>query len=424
MLWPFRAIGSLFSYKLNSDDQASTQLVWIIALTFSAFVAWAYFSEIDRVVSAQAQAYPFAKLQTVEHFEGGRIEKIWVKQGDLVDNGDLLITLSPIQTSGDLAIQTDKLAELSIRQLRLQAEYANEPTFVVPELLREQAPDIVSQERTLFLERQKQSAAILERKLAEYRTAQSKLEAARIGLRTSEQEFQATELLYQRGLEPELSFIKAERKMSEAILAKDTAFQELAQAEASIDEYRRDFQTEILDELASVRRELTAARADLRVAADKADRSELRAPNRGVVNNVLVSTVGGTVKPGEPVVEIVPEDSKILVEAKIKPADIGFIELGQEALVKITAYDYSVFGSLRGFVDVIAADTTRDEETGEQFYKVNIALAQTFIDANDRQLEIIPGMQAQVDVIVGQRNALDYLLSPLIRVKQESLRER
>ena len=200
--------------------------------------------------------------------------------------------------------------------------------------------------------------------------------------------------------------------------------QELLRAQSTMDALIREQQTEILKELSDVRSKLTSARENIRVAADKADRSELRAPVTGVVNSVLVSTIGGTIKPGEAVVEIVPEGSEIVVEALVSPADIGFIEIGQEALIKITAYDFSVFGSLKGMVDVIAADTTTDEETGQQFYKVRLSFLEAYLDAKGRQLKIIPGMEAQVDIVVGKRSALDYVLSPLLRVTQESLREK
>lgn len=230
-------------------------------------------------------------------------------------------------------------------------------------------------------------------------------------------------LLFEKGLEPELSFIKAEKSHAEAISSLETARQEVIRSQSAVDATLRDYQTTILQELSEVRSNLTAARENIRVAADKADRSELRAPSAGIVNNVLVSTVGGTVKPGETVVEIVPEGSQIFIEANIAPADIGFIELGQATLIKLTAYDYSVFGSLSGQVTVIAADTTT-EESGEQFYKVSVQPLTKYLDSNSRELQVIPGMEAQVDIIVGKRSVLDYLLSPLLRVTQESLREK
>ncbi len=419
----FLFIRALFSYEMQDRDRPDTHLMWVIFLSFVAFSGWAYFSEIDRVVTANATAYPYAKLQTVEHFEGGRVDKILVQKGDEVGKGDLLITLSPIQTLGELTIQTDQVAELSVKQSRLLAEYENIASFEVNKNFLEAHPEIVAQERAIFRERVRQRKVEMEAKVAEVDSAKAKLSAAQAGLRASDEEFKTMKLLFEKGLEPELSFIKAEKSHAEAISSLETARQEVIRSQSAVDATLRDYQTTILQELSEVRSNLTAARENIRVAADKADRSELRAPSAGIVNNVLVSTVGGTVKPGETVVEIVPEGSQIFIEANIAPADIGFIELGQATLIKLTAYDYSVFGSLSGQVTVIAADTTT-EESGEQFYKVSVQPLTKYLDSNGRELQVIPGMEAQVDIIVGKRSVLDYLLSPLLRVTQESLREK
>ena len=423
LLAPIFWLINFFSYKVEKKDQLSSQLLYVILLSFGAFIGWAYWAEIDRVVTAQAKAYPYAKLQTVEHFEGGRVETIHVKQGDEVERGQLLITLSPLQTMGDLAIKTDQLAEYSIRQARLVAEYESKPSFVIESDLKRDHPEIVDQERALFRERKRQRVVEIESKSAEIRSVKVKLDASEIGRKTAEKEFETMQLLYRRGLEAELSLIQSEKAFSDAISVVETTRQELLKAESDLDRIIRDQQTEILNELADVRSQLAAVKQNIRIAADKVDRSELRAPVDGVVNNVLVSTLGGTVRPGETVVEIVPDGSQIVVEALVLPADIGFIRLGQEALVKITAYDFSVFGALAGEVSVMAADTTQ-EESGEKFYKVTVALLEQFKDSNGHELPIIPGMEAQVDVVVGKRSAMDYLLSPLVRVTQESLREK
>ncbi|MEK9877112.1 MAG: HlyD family type I secretion periplasmic adaptor subunit [Betaproteobacteria bacterium] len=419
----FSFIKALFSYDIKERDRPDTHLMWVIVLTFIAVATWAYYSEIDRVVTANAKAYPYAKLQTVEHFEGGRVDKILVQKGDSVEKGDLLITLSPIQTLGELTIQTDLVAELTVKQSRLMAEYQNAPKFTVDAIFTKSHSEIMAQEQAIFRERNRQRKVAIEAKVAEMESAKSKLGAAEAGLRASDEEFRTMKLLFEKGLEPELSFVKAERSHAEAVSALETSRQEVIRSQSAVDATLRDYQTQILKELSEVRSNLTAARENIRVAADKADRSELRAPSSGIVNNVLVSTVGGTVKPGETVVEIVPEGSQIFIEANIAPADIGFIEPGQAALIKLTAYDYSVFGSLSGRVTVIAADTTT-EDSGEQFYKVSLQPLTKYLDGKGRELQVIPGMEAQVDVIVGKRSVLDYLLSPLLRVTQDSLREK
>lgn len=424
ILLPFKFVFSFFSYEVREGDRVLYHLIWIITFSFLAFIIWAYNSKIERVVSATAQAYPYSKLQTVEHFEGGRVEQIHVSQGDKVSKGQLLLTLSPIQTSGELTIQTDQLADLTVRQSRLLAEYENKDGFAVSDGIRASHPEIVTQEEAYFRERKRQRQNQLETKMAEVNSAKSKLNAAEIGLITATKEYQTMELLFTRGLEPELSLIQSRKSLADAESMKETSRQDWLRSKSVVDSAIREQQTEILKELSEVRSKLTTARENILVAADKADRSEIRAPVSGIVNNVLVSTIGGSVKPGEPIIEIVPEGSEIIVEALVAPADIGFVELGQEALIKITAYDFSVFGSLKGQVDVIAADTTTDEETGQQFYKITVSFLEQYLDPQGRELEIIPGMEAQVDIVVGTRSAMEYILSPLLRVTQESLREK
>lgn len=424
-LWRLlKSVYSLFSYDIDHKDRVSYHLVWVVFIGFSAFLAWAYVSEIERVITAMGKAYPYSKLQTVEHYEGGRVDQILVSTGQSVEKNQLLVTLSPIQTAGELNIKADQLAELSIRQSRLLAEYENRPEFQVPTKLADDYPEILEQELAYFRERKRQRRVQLSSKASEVDSAKAKLGAAKVGFSTAEREFETMESLFKQGLEPELSLVQSQKSLAEAVSALETSKQEFFRAESGVDALIREQQTQILKELSEVRGQLTSARENIRMAADKADRMELRAPVAGVVNNVTVSTIGGTVKPGETVVEIVPEGSEIVVEARVTPADIGFVEVGQAALIKVTAYDYSVFGSLDGRVNVIASDTTTDEDTGEKFYKISVSFDEEFQDENGRRLDIIPGMEAQVDVIVGTRSVMDYVLSPLMRATQESLREK
>lgn len=417
-------VWSLFTYDIDDRDQVSGQLIWVVFLAFSAFLIWAYFSSVERVITATGKAFPLKKLQTVEHFEGGRIETIHVGTGDAVSGGDLLITLSPIQSFGELSVARDAVAELTIRQARLLAEFENLSSLKVTDAMRRQHPEIVEQEVVVFNERRRQRLVELESKASEVESTKSKVRAAEAGFSASAQELETMRLLYAEGLEAELSLIQAERSHAKATAELESAKQERIRADAAVESVIRESQTSILTELSDVRANLTRAKQDMRVVADRAERSEIRAPVSGVVNNLLVSTIGGTVKAGEPVAEIVPAGSGIAIEAQIKPSDIGFVELGQSALVKISAYDFSIFGALPAEVDVVGADTRTREDTGEQFYTATILLNQNFVTDTGRSLKIIPGMEAQVDIIVGERTVLDYLLSPLVRMSNESMREK
>jgi adhesin transport system membrane fusion protein len=420
-VWFF--IKELFSYDADNRERLSTQLLVIVSGLFVIFLGWAAVAEFDQVVSAEAKVYPFSRLQTIEHFEGGRVNKIHVKQGDEVKESDLLISLSPIQTQSDLNVQKDNVASLGIRLARLTAEYDQRSDFVVSPAIIAQYRAVYDNELALFLERRRQRAAEIRAKKAEIEAAHSKVVAAEFSLESASQELEVMRQLVSKGLEPKLSLIRSEKFFTDARAQLASSQQDLLRAKAALDTTIQESQTNILGELAKVRSDFTAARESIVVVADKADRSEVRAPISGVVNRVLVSTEGGTVKPGETIVEIVPQDSTIVVEATINPADIGFIQVGQSALVKLTAYDFSIFGALDGAVSVITADTITDEK-GNQFYLVKVDLQTPYLKSGGRVLRIIPGMTAQVDIVTGKRTALEYVFSPIAKVFKESLREK
>jgi adhesin transport system membrane fusion protein len=416
-------VKELFSYDIENREKASTQLLMSVALIFFVTVIWSYFAEFDQVISANAKVYPFSRLQSVEHYEGGRIEKILVKSGDRVKAGDLLVTLSPIQTKGDFNIQRDNFTTLTIKQARLQAEYDDESSFQINKKLKATSGLVYEQELSLFYDRTNQHKFEIQSRKSEIESARARQSAATIGQTSSAEELETMRQLVARGLEPRLSLLRAEKSFADANSQLAVSNQDVLRSQAALESTIKERKAAILNELSKIRSDLTSSKENVLLAADRSDRSELRSPLEGTVNRVLVSTEGGTVKPGEPVVEIVPDGSTIVVEASIQPSDIGFIKVGQPTLVKITAYDFSIFGALDGVVTVVAADSITDEK-GNQFYLVKIDLPENYIKSKHQNLKIIPGMVAQVDVVVGKRTALQYVFSPLTKVFQESFREK
>lgn len=414
---------ALFDYKVDDRERVSSQLLYATTGIFAVFLLWAYVVELDQVVTAQAKIFPFSRLQSVEHYEGGRVEKIHVRQGDIVKEGDLLVSLSPLQTKGDLNVQRDSFVRLSVRSQRLRAEVERSPRLVLDPALRAESPEVVAQEEELFKKRVGRRASELSGKRSQVLAAESRVRAAEVGAKASDVEMAATVQLVNRGLEPSLSLARAQKGNADSRAALEGARQDYIRLQSEYNAMAEEQMAEVMSEWTKAQSDLVAARESLLVAADRADRSEMRAPINGVVNRVLISTEGGTVKPGESVVEIVPADSTIVVEANVQPADIGFIGVGQTGLVKITAYDFSVFGALEGEVQVITADTITDE-AGNQFYVVKLALKNSYLETSQRKLRIIPGMQAQVDIVVGKRSALEYVFSPITKAFKESLREK
>lgn len=416
-------LNKFFSYKIDPEVKGESRLLRTIGLIAIVFLGWAWFSELDRVVTSTGTTYPVSKLQSVEHFEGGRVEKILVREGDLVGLGQTLITLSPIQAVGEFTVQKETLAELSIRQKRLEAEYNKIEKFDPPRELREVAPETYQQELELFRQRRSVFNSELSKLESEAGEALFELKAKKAILDVSQKELDLSNELFKSGLESEIANAQARKQYLTTQADYKGSENRLERARKAKVQYEQTYNTEILGQLADVRTALIDARQKILMAADRADRLEVRSPISGKVNNLEVSTIGSTVKPGETIAEIVPLGSEIAVEVHVAPADIGFVQPNQEVLVKFTAYDFSIFGALRGVVSVVPGDTILMEDGSTRVYRVLISIPQNFTAKDGRDLSLLPGLDVQADIIVGKRSVLDYLISPLNRTLKESFRE-
>ena len=284
------------------------------------------------------------------------------------------------------------------------------------------SPELVKNELMLMAARQMKLESTLNSFESQLRQRKSELVGAKRTLTLVAEEHDVVKKLVERGLEPKLEAVRAEKTYVEALARVESilgAIDEINDRKAvSMQENRSD----VLSELAKARSEFSQIEQMMPFAADKADRSTIRSPITGVVNRVLVSTVNGVLKAGEPVVEIVPGDTKLVLEAKIKPADIGFIIQGQRSLIKLSTFDYSIFGSLNGRVDVVGSDSVPNEK-GETFYfvKVEMVSQQT---STGRSLQLIPGMTAQVDIVTGKRSIISYISSPITKTLNSAFTEK
>lgn len=415
---------------------ASNLLLWGIAAFFALFLLWAWLTELDRTVRGVGRVIPSSQLQIVSNLEGGIVEQIMVRTGQQVKAGGVLMRLSPIQSGAELGSGQATAYALFAKIARLEAEIAGrEPVFPA-------APDPQSQgqieiERALHRSRMAdlyslQSAgrarvAQSQDALSEARSAQ----AARISARDSAaQQLAAIRPLVERGIEPRISLIQAESQASVAAseaagaasaVARGAAT--VAEAQATLNRASQEWRSRAGEELAAARAELDARRSTLPALADRARRTTVRAPLDGRVNRVLVMTVGGSVAPGAPLVELVPSEKSLLVEAMVLPKDIASIRIGQHSKVDITAYDPAVYGSLEGNVVSISPDATVDERTGESHYFVRVRTKQDGIRHNGKMLPIGPGMTATVNLIGDRRTVLNYILTPITRIKDQAFRE-
>ncbi len=415
---------------------ASLWLLWFVAGLFAVLFGWAAIAEIDTVTRADGRVIPSAKLQVIQNLEGGIVLEILAKPGQRVNAGDKLVALSPVQHDAEKQSRFQQVIALQARAARLNAQISGtKPAFSADVVAH--AADVMAAETAAWRSKQAEQQAQLgmleaqlDQKQRELQEAQITLGSARQGLTLGREERATVAVMVERGLEPRLELVRLDRALAEQQARADIAPVTIERLRGALAELgaRRDamvgqFKSEALAELNRTMADLNATQQAMPALADKVARTEIRAPMKGVVNRVFVATLGGIVKPGDAILEIVPGDDQLVVEALVLPKDIGFTKLGQHANVKITAFDYAIFGSMSGTVVHISADAVPNEK-GEAFYQVRIETRTPVIEAIDKKLSIIPGMQAQVDILTGKRTVLQFLSKPLLALKDNAFRER
>ena len=410
--------------------------IWSL-IAFVAFcLLWAHFAVVDEVTRGDGKAIPSSRLQKIQNLEGGIVAELFVREGQIVEAGDPLLRLDDTRFASNVGeTEADRLA-LQLRVERLSAEVqGREPQFNA-ELL-DKAAGQADNELQLFASRRQQlvdEVAGLEEQLVqrqqELREFVSKQGQFRNSLNLLRQEIQMSEPLVAQGAISQVEVLRLKRSEVEArgqleatTLAIPRAEAAIKEVERKVDETRGRFRSEALAQLNEARTELSKIQSTGKALEDRVNRTLVTSPVRGIVKQLLVNTIGGVIQPGSDLVEIVPLDEKLLVEARIRPQDIAFLHPGQEAMVKFTAYDYTIYGGLKAELEQIGADTVTDEE-GNSFYAIKLRTERSHLGSEENPLLIIPGMVASVDIITGKKSVLNYLLKPIIRARAEALRER
>lgn len=387
------------SSYLDGADEAdvlrATRVVWICALMLGCFLLWAAFFQVVEVSSGTGKVVPSSREQVIQSLEGGIITEMNVSEGSRVERGDILAQLDPIKTQSNVGESEAKYRAALASVSRLQAEVSGKP-LVFAESLKAW-PELTRAETELYQTRQrglKETLAGIEQSLKLVRS-----------------ELTITENLAKAGASSRVEVIRLNRQRSEL---------ELKASEA-----RSDYMVQARQDLAKASAEADSLAEVVRGRADSLTRLTLRSPVRGIVKDIEVTTIGGVIPPNGKLMQIVPQDDQLLIEARIAPRDIAFIHPDQVAKVKITAYDYSIYGSLDGKVVTISPDTIQDEFKPEVFYyRVFIRTgADVLYNKAGKPFAIVPGMVATVDIRTGEKTILDYLIKPLNRAK-EALRER
>lgn len=421
-----------------SPRQASNLLLWGVVAFVLVFFLWAAFAELERTVRGTGRIIPSSQLQIISNPEGGVVDRILVRPGQMVRAGDQLMTLDPTQRGSEFGSGSATLAALDVKIARLEAEVTGrEPAY--PATQDASADEQIRIERALHAARMADLTSLLgaaqsritqaSRSVAE---AQATYEA-RISARDARiDEVRVLRPLVERGIEPRLNLSQAESAAAVAASEATAASASISRAQAAVVEAqasalqaRQDWRSRAATELATAQAEREARRRALPALAQQVDRTVLRAPLAGRVNRVLVTTRGGTVQPGQPLVEIVPSEENLLVEARVRPQDIAFVRLDQDARVAITAYDRAVYGTLDGRVVAISPDAVAEERTGETYYVVRVRTTVSALrDPSGRQLPIGAGMIAEVDMLGDKRTVLQYILTPITRLGETAFRER
>ena len=381
-----------------------------------AFVTWAHFAVLDEVKRGNGKVIPSRQIQVVQTLEGGIVQAILVQEGAIVKAAQPLMTIADTKFAAELGEIRERRAAIAARVARLQAEAGGRTSLVFPDELREASPRSVESEQSVFDTRA--------RKVAQDADVVAQQEARLTeSLKLLTRELELTRKLYAQKVVPEIEMLRLERQASEMR-------GQLAEAQSRIVNIRAAFQSQADEDLAKSRGDLAVLEENIKSAQDRVARTELRSPVHGIVNRLNVNTIGAVVQPGANLMDIVPLDDSLLVEGRIRPQDIAFIRPEQAAVVKFTAYDSSVYGSLKGKVERISADTIVDDkspdraERQENFYRVVVRTEKNHLGNSENQLPIIPGMVATVEVLTGSKTVLDYIVKPARMLRDEALRER
>lgn len=430
----------------DSGFGASALLIAIICFILLA-LAWAALAQVDDVTRADGRVIPSRQVQVVQTAEGGVLEAIHVQEGMVVAEGGLLMTLDRTTLASQYDQGVQRVMALRARISRLRAQFDRSELVFDPEVLR-LTPSVVATEQAHYQARMNALAgdmAVLERQRDQ---RVHELASSRASLATSQQmlahvdtEIGMVAPLVRRRMEPETSLLSLRRVESEwrgrrneanaAILRLTAA---LLEVEQKMEALERTFRADLLSEMATATAQLAELEPALPALGQRMTRAELRAPVRGVVNRVMLTTIGGVAQPGQALVEIVPVDETLLIEAYVKPSDIAFIRGDQRVMVKLTAYDYSRYGALNGWITRIAASATprpgpnpgaspMRAAAEESVFVVEARTEGSLFDADGKPVDIIPGMIAEIDIIAGRRTILNYIIQPVVRVRDRAFRD-
>lgn len=420
----------------NSRDEVARSarvMIRTVVIIVVVGILWAAFTKIDEITRADAKVIPSRQLQVIQSADGGIVSEILVREGETVEKGQILLKLDQTRMTSNVKESKAQTFSLRTKAARLQA-LAEGSNFVPPKASQEDEKRVVQEEQRLFENRRSELNALLgisrqqvAQRQQELIEMQARRTQAQRGLELSSRELDVTKPLIASGAVSEVDILRLEREVSRFRGERDQATAQIARVQAAILEAQRKTQEAELTFKNDARRELSETLSKLNsmsegevALTDRVDKSLVRSPVKGVVQRMMINTVGGVVAPAKELVEIVPLDEALILEARVLHKDIAFLHPGQKAIVKFTAYDFSVYGGLDAVVENISPDALTTEE-GVAYYLIRVRTNQTQLGEN---LPIIPGMRATVDIISGRKPILAYLMKPVLRAKAYAFTER
>jgi len=410
-------------------------LYMIGAFLFIMFV-WSAIAKVDEIARGEGKVIPASQVQVIQSLEGGIIDAIEVKDGDEVQEGQIVLRMRNVQAGADFAATSQKYLALLATTTRLQAE-ADGTSLTFPDEVVQGAPDMVKAEQDAYDADKKdiQSQINIETQQLDQKTQEvseltTKIKDSENVVKLSQSERNMVAPMVTRGSSSKKELLDLDRQLASETTDLNALKLSLPRAQsaaqeirARIDELTSEFKAKSQKELAEKTAELNTVKQTLAAYKDKSERNDIKSPVHGTVKDIRITTVGGVAKPGEPIMEIVPLEDNLLVEGHIKPSDIAFIHAGQKAVVRLSAFDSSIYGTLDGTVAEVSPDSTTTEK-GESYYGVRIKTDKTSLTKNGKTYPIIPGMQATIDIVTGDKTVLKYLVKPFTKAAQTALTER
>ncbi len=418
---------------MSQDPLRVRYAIRMVAYVFGVLLLWAWLFNVDEITKGDGKVIPSQQLQVVQSIDGGIISEILTKEGEVVRAGQVLLKIDATRSlSGYKENRTTYLALLA-KAARLRAIAEGHPFIVPPEVLTEE-PKLAQQEESLYQDRK----AVLESQVGIARAqeqqrsqelieARAKFETASQGYAFTSREYQMTKPLVESGAVSDVDLIRLQRDVSRFNGERNQAGAQISRLQSAVAESQSkianvelEFKNQARTELSETQSKINSLGESSVALSDKVKQADIRSPMSGTVKRLLFNTVGGVVPAGKDIVEIVPQEDRLLLEARVQPRDIAFLRPGQPAKVKFTAYDFSIYGSLDGVLEHIGADSVVDEK-GNAYFLVRVSTNKSSLGEN---LPIIPGMVAEVDIMTGKKSVLTYLLKPVLRAKQNALTER